>query len=251
MDINYFKFGEGTKIIAIIPGVSLGNIISLRNSIEAEYDIFKKDYTLYVFDRYHSLKRGYTIDDMAYDMINAFDELCLKDINVISTSQGGQIAQVVAIKRPDLIKKLVLFSTTPIITDEKYDLFMHWVGEAKPGNEKKLIETFSRDVYSKDFYEKYKLAFLMMADKTSSEDLDKFIISCKAMRNFDVVSDLKKIRCETLIIAGSNDVIFEPFYANLIGSEVGVKPLIFEGESHALYDENPKYLKMVLDFFNK
>ena len=124
MDINYFKFGEGTKIIAIIPGVSLGNIISLRNSIEAEYDIFKKDYTLYVFDRYHSLKRGYTIDDMAYDMINAFDELCLKDINVISTSQGGQIAQVVAIKRPDLIKKLVLFSTTPIITDEKYDLSM-------------------------------------------------------------------------------------------------------------------------------
>ena len=105
--INYFKFGTGKKIFVMIPGLNVNSVLNYSEIVKNDYDMFSKDYTVYLFDRVNEMKPNYSVFDMAIDYIEAFKALDLKDIYLFGTSQGGMISMVISLKC-DLIKKMVL-----------------------------------------------------------------------------------------------------------------------------------------------
>jgi pimeloyl-ACP methyl ester carboxylesterase len=54
-----------------------------------------------------------TIDGMAADAISFIDALGLTTVDVLGHSMGGETAQLIALNRPDLVRRLVLVGTGP------------------------------------------------------------------------------------------------------------------------------------------
>lgn len=54
-----------------------------------------------------------TIEDMAHDAIAFIDAMGLKKVDLLGFSMGGFIAQIIAIERPALVRKIILAGTGP------------------------------------------------------------------------------------------------------------------------------------------
>jgi pimeloyl-ACP methyl ester carboxylesterase len=55
----------------------------------------------------------YTLRDLAADAHDLLDTLNLRRANLVGTSMGGAIAQIVALDHPDRVASLTLISTSP------------------------------------------------------------------------------------------------------------------------------------------
>ena len=75
------------------------------------YREFVKDYKVYVFSRKNQLEEGYSTKDMAKDQAEVMKKLGISKASIIGVSQGGMIAQYIAIDYPELLDKLVLAVT--------------------------------------------------------------------------------------------------------------------------------------------
>ena len=111
MKFEYISLGSGDKPLIMIQGLNTRGIKGTALFFAYMYRIFAKDYKVYLFDRRPVVQEGITVRNMASDIAMAMDILGIKNADVIGVSQGGMIAQYLAIYRPDLVKKLVLAVT--------------------------------------------------------------------------------------------------------------------------------------------
>ena len=109
--ILYSKFGSGAKTLVILPGLSLKSLDTYAKSVESAFSLFCNDYTVYVFDRLSEPDSDYTVYAMADDTAQAMRFLGLSDCCIFGASQGGMIAQCIAVKYPELVSKLALGSS--------------------------------------------------------------------------------------------------------------------------------------------
>ena len=248
--MNYFKFGTGPKNLIIIPGVSVKSVMEFKDAIIDQYRLFKNDFTIYVFDRRLNIISNYSIDDMVSDMIKVLDALELNDLYVLGASQGGMIAGGIAIKRPDLVTKLVIASSTMSVDDSAYIIFNEWSNYAKEYDSENLAKSFMNYVYTDQFVNKYRDAILDMAKTYTNEELDRFLIMVKSMFLYDIADQVSNISCKTFIICSKGDKIFDYNNSIRINDKIyGSIIHIYDDYSHAVYDEAPDFSKLVYDFF--
>ena len=250
LDINYFKFGSGSKIMVILPGVSTKSVMESKNIIINEYTIFEKEFSIYVFDRINNMKKNYSIYDMAIDTIKAFEYLNLNNIYLFGASQGGMISLVIAYKRPDLIKKLNVNSITYKMSLEYYSLFDKLVNLSLDKKYLEMLDLFSLYAYTNKTYELIKDSLKVFANNLSDNDIYRFIIECEALKNFDITDILDKINVKTLIIAAKLDKIFNYNDSIYINNKLkNSKIYIYEEYSHDVYDEAKDIKNKIYDFF--
>lgn len=107
-EMYYAKFGNGSKLLAMIPGLNIVDMSGTANNLAYFYRKFAKDFTVYVFDRRKGRDPGCTLRSMAEDVAAAMKTLNINQAYVVGVSQGGMIAQYLAAKHPELVKRLVL-----------------------------------------------------------------------------------------------------------------------------------------------
>ena len=102
MDMYYVSFGYGSKTLVVLPGLSDG-LTTVKGKallLASPYKRFFKDYTVYMFSRKNEMPEGYSIRDMASDQAKVLKKLGITRANVMGGSQGGMIAQFLAIDYP-------------------------------------------------------------------------------------------------------------------------------------------------------
>ena len=109
--MNYITFGNGEKSLIMIQGLNTQSIKGASRSLAYMYRIFARDYKVYLFDRRENIGENITVRELAADIAMAMDFLGIQSADVFGVSQGGMIAQYLAIDRPDLVNKLVLAVT--------------------------------------------------------------------------------------------------------------------------------------------
>ena len=109
--MNYITFGNGEKSLIMIQGLNTQSIKGASRSLAYMYRIFARDYKVYLFDRRENIGENITVRELAADIAMAMDFLEIQSADVFGVSQGGMIAQYLAIDRPDLVNKLVLAVT--------------------------------------------------------------------------------------------------------------------------------------------
>ena len=109
-DMDYIRFGAGDKPLVMIPGVGDGlkTVKGMALPFALMYRGLARDFTVYVFSRRAALAPGMTTRDMSQDLNAALEALGLRGAAVVGVSQGGMIAQWLAIDHPDKVGKLVL-----------------------------------------------------------------------------------------------------------------------------------------------
>lgn len=254
-EMEYFKFGSGEKTFVIVPGLSIQSLIGSKDAVEDAYKVLLDDFTTYVFDRRKVIPEDYSIYDMADDTAAVMKELGLKDTYVFGASQGGMIAQVMAIRYPELIKKLALGSTSPHVKPEQRSVIDKWIELALKGDKLGLYREFGREIYPPEVYEQYKDYFDEAAASVTNEDLSKFIILARSIRDFNISDELSKINCPVLALGVYEDAVLDSDATMEIAENLDDKPdfslYMYKGYGHAAFDTAPDYKKRVLDFFLK
>ena len=249
MEMNYIRFGEGNRTMVILPGLSLKPIAASAKAVIDAYQVFAKDYTVYLFDRRTDIEDDYSIEEMADDTIEKIEELGLKDLYLFGVSQGGMIAQYIALKRKDLVKKLVLASMTFRFPDEKSE---EWLKLAEEKSTGKLIRSFSKMIYSEAFYRKYRLVLPLMFADLSNEEKRRFTIYAKACIGFDLSDRLEQIDVPTLVLGSRKDrIIASEDMIEMSQRIPDCEIYLYEGYAHAVYDEAPDFKERILDYFHR
>ena len=248
--MDYFKFGNGNRIMVIIPGVSIKSVMESESIIVNNYKMFENDFTIYVFDRIKNMNKNYSIFDMATDMIDVIDELKLNNIYLFGTSQGGMISAIIAYTRPDLVKKLNINSITAKVSLKEYSLFDNLIKLCKDNKLYEMVDLFCKNVYSINTYNNINNTFKVFSNNISEYELNRFVIECEALYNFNILEDIKGIKCETLIVAGKKDMIFNYNNSIIINDLISNSRLyLYEDYGHAFYDEVEDFLKLTYDFY--
>ena len=89
--MDYITFGEGEKVLVMIPGLSFKTVRKFAEAFSLMYRIFGKEYTVYAFDRKRQLPIGYTIKNMADDLSQAMQTIGIEKADVLGISQLCQL----------------------------------------------------------------------------------------------------------------------------------------------------------------
>ena len=253
-DMYYAAFGEGQKKLVVLPGLSdgLATVKGKAWILAAPYRKFFQDYTVYMFSRKNEMPEGYTIRDMANDQAQAMESLGIDRAYVLGVSQGGMIAQCLAIDHPEMVAGLILAVTAPSANPVAQTAVSGWISMAKCGDHTALMVDTAEKTYSEAYLRKNRRFFPLIARFTKPGDYDRFLKNADAILEFDAREELARIICPTLILAGSDDHIVgndaaHELHVGIAGSQLHV----YEGLGHGAYEEAKDFYDRVLDFCNQ
>ncbi len=253
-EMSYAAFGRGEKAFVILPGLSdgLATVKGKARLLAGPYRLFFDKYTVYMFSRKDPLPMGCTIRQMAEDQAKALAALGLEKVCLMGVSEGGMIAQYLAIDHPELVEKLVIAVSAPCKNDLIEENINKWISLAKQGSHKQLMRDTAEKSYSPKYLMKYRTAYPIIGLIGKPKSYDRFLANAQAILGFDASSELERINCPTLIIGGEDDKIVGSdasckLYAAIERSELYIYP----GLGHAAYEEARDVNRRVFEFLEK
>lgn len=250
-EIDYVCYGTGNKIMIMLPGLgdALRNIKGTALPFALAYHKHSADYKVYMFSRKYPIEEGYSIRDMARDQVNAMKALGISRADIMGVSQGGMIAQYLAIDHPELVRKLVLVVTTSRLGETQRATIRHWISLAEEENYAEIMLDTTYKSYSESYIKKHKYLIPLLGKIGKPKDFSRFLIQANACLNHDSTEELHKITCPTFVIGGNCDQIVGPNSSSELAAHIrGSRLQIYEGLGHATYEEAKDFFPKVLDF---
>lgn len=199
----------------LIGGPAGRPVIVFANSLGTDFRIWRDvvvrlagDFPIVTYDkRGHGLSDlgqvPYSIDDHVLDLAALLDRLDVKDAVICGLSVGGMIAQGLQVKRPDLVKALVLCDTA------------HKIGTAEMWNaridsvETKGIESLADAVLERWFTPAFRrpenAAYHGYRNMLTRQSAVGYAATCAALRDADLTESTKRISVPTLCVVGDQD----------------------------------------------
>lgn len=240
-EMEYFSFGSGPRPFIIIPGVSMTSVMPAAPALAAGFQIFADDWTVYVFDRKKDIQEGYSVMDMAEDTAAAIASLGLKDCDIFGASQGGMIAQCIAIRHPELVHALYLGSTMARPNEACREVMERWLTLVDAGQSAPLNHEVNTRIYSEEYYSRYQAIFASMEDSSTPEQIRRFGVLVKACLCFDIYNQLHQIQCPVFVVGSHADRVVTAAASEELANKLHCPLYLYEGFSHAVYDEAPDY----------
>lgn len=248
MQFDYITFGSGTKPLIMIQGLNTRGIKGAAVSLAYTYRMFTKDYKVYLFDRRPVLHDGITVGEMASDVAAAMDALGIRNADVLGVSQGGMIAQYLAIGRPDLVRRMVLAVTLSKNNKTVARVIDGWIDMSKRGAMKELVADMAEKLYSETYVKKYRPLMPLLTILQKPRDVDRFVTLAKSCLTCDTYECLGEIKCPTLVIGGRQDKVVTGEASEEMAKKIGCRLHMYEGLGHAAYEEASDFNQIVYDF---
>lgn len=250
-EMDYITFGEGTKPLVLIPGLSFKTVKKFAEPFALMYRIFAKDYMVYAFDRKREIPLGYTIKDMADDLAHAMETIGIEGADVMGVSQGGMIAQYLAIGHPHLVNKLVLAVTLSRLNDTARAVIGNWIRLAVNNDYDGITEDMLKVVYSEAYINKFGKYFPLVSRFGKPKDMHRFAILARACLTCNTYDHLEQIQCPVFVIGGKKDLVLTGEAAEEIAEKLGCECYMYEDLGHSAYEEAPDFNRRVLEFLQR
>ena len=249
MDIDYITFGSGKKNLIMIQGLNTNGIKGAALSLAYMYRIFAKDYKVYLFDRRPIVQEGITVKEMAHDVALCMDALGISNADVFGVSQGGMIAQYLAIERPDLVNKLVLAVTLSKNNETVRAIIADWIQMTEQDNMKSLITDMALKMYSDSYVKRYRPFMPLLTVLQKPKNAPRFIALAEACLTCNAYDELDKIQCPVFVIGGMQDKVVSGEASMEIADKLGCEIFMYDDLGHAAYEEAKDFNQRVYDFF--
>ena len=250
-EIRYISFGNGERPLVMIQGLNTHSIKGMALPLAFAYRLFAKDYRVYLFDRPSKLFESITVRDLAASSAAAMDALGLKNADVLGVSQGGMLAEYLAIDRPDLVRKMVLAVTLSKNNPIVECAIQKWTNLAIAKDFKTMVVDMAERMYSSKYVRRYKLLMPLLVALQKPRDISRFLTLAKACLTCNAYDELEKIACPTLVIGAGEDRVVGAEASHEIAEKLGCEIFMYEKLGHAAYEEAKDFNRRVLDFFKK
>lgn len=250
-ETRYIAFGGGSKPLVLIQGLSTRGIQGMALPLAWMYRTFAKAYRVYCFDRRNEIPKEITVRELADDVAAAMDAMGISDADVLGVSQGGMIAQELAIQRPDLVHKLVLAVTLCQNNEKVVATVNHWVELAEPNKTRQLVGEILTKMYSERYQKRYRPFLPLLAFLQQPKDPQRFISLAKACLTCHTYERLSQIQCPVLVIGGRKDRVLGGEASMELAQKLGCELFLYDDLGHAVYEEASDFNRRVFDFFQK
>lgn len=202
--------------------------------------------------RGHGRSRGlpppYTATQLASDLARLLDHLGIDTTAVLGYSQGGLIAQQLALDHPGRCNRLVLactFAFNMVTLSERLEGHLTPLLIQVLGLRRLAKLSVSQGLKQLDGKRGDWLAGLI-----ENQDPKLMVSAWRETMAFDSRRRLVEIRCPTLIIAGSNDQAVPIHHANMLHNGIPDSRLvIIDGADHALiFTHSEEFLRVTDEF---
>ena len=167
-------------------------------------------------------------------------------------SQGGMIAQCIALNHPEVVEKLVLAVTAPSVNNVSHDAVSGWIKMAESGNHTELMVDTADKMYSERYLAKNRKFFPIMAKFTKPSSYERFYRNANAILKFDVRDRLSEITADTYIIAGEDDKTVGNVAAGELKDGITNSELyVYEGLGHGAFEEAKDFYDRIFTFCSR
>ena len=250
-EMDYIRFGNGTRTLLMLPGLGDGlqTVKGTALPMALMYREFCRDFTVWVFSRRKDLPEGYTTRDMARDQAEAMAKLGIGRADVLGVSMGGMIAQWLAIDNPEKVGKLILAVTcarpNPILSGSVEE----WGALARQGDHTAFMDSNLRRIYSGDYCRKNRWLVPLLGRLTKPKSYGRFFLQAAACRNHDAYGALTGIRAQTLVVGGGQDKALGGEASEELAAAIpGAQLKIYAEWGHGLYEEEKGFNAFVMSF---
>lgn len=251
--MDYISFGTGNKDLIFIPGLgdSLKTVKGMALSFSLLYRMFAKDYKVYVFSRKNRIGQGYSTRAMAADLALAMKQLGISKSSVVGVSQGGMIAQYLAVDFGEMVEKLVLAVTLCKQNETSQRVISHWIRLARADDFKGLVIDMAEKIYTQKRVRLQSPFHFILYKFMKPKSLNHFIIQANACLAHDSSALIQNIQCPVLVVGGDEDKVLgatsSPEIAQLIpGSQLK----LYHGYGHSAYEEAKGFNRQIMSFLN-
>lgn len=245
--INVISFGRGARPLVLIAGASLCDIEN-GEAVANACSVFLDDFRVHLLFRRKVMRRGFTTGQMGDDIIKALRHIGVARADFYGVSQGGMIAQTIAINYPDAVRSLVLCSTLSRSGEMMKNTANEWLRLAGARDVVGLNRYFAERVYSEAFRAANADAFKALENTGTDEDCARFEVQAEACRDFDVYDDVGRIKCPSLVIGAGRDMILGCEGSRETAALLGCRLVVYEDAAHAVYDECADLKELVKGF---
>ena len=247
---DYISFGSGSDTLIMLPGVGDGfkTAKGVAVPFSLMYRRFAKEFKVYVFSRRNDMPEGFTTKDMADDISVIMDRLGLESAHIFGVSQGGMIAQQLAIRHPEKVKSLVLAVTASRPSEIMKTALGSWLDMADEDDYKGIMLDTAERSYTGAYLERGKRMNNLLA-LAKPKDYTRFRILCESCLEHDAYEDLDKISCPVFIIGAGLDRVLGAEASREMAEKIpGAGIYMFEGYSHGVYEQAKDFNDMVLRY---
>lgn len=251
MQMDYVCFGEGDTSLIMLPGVgdSFFTVKGMAIPLAMGFRMYGRAHRVYVFSRRRGLPPGFTTRDMAQDVAWAMDALHIPHAAVMGVSQGGMIAQHVALCFPQRVTRLILAVTAGTANETMRSVVGRWIEWAQQGDYTAIMkDTFAKS-YSKAYYSARRPMYAMMSRIGKPKDFSRFLVQAESCLTHDALNLLGDIACPTLVIGGEDDQIVTGHASVALARRIAGSTLrLYPGLGHGAYDEAKDFHACVAAF---
>lgn len=191
------------------------NLVVFSNALGTDFRIWlpvfdelSDDMSFLLYDmRGHGLTSDpgtpFTIDTLADDLIALTDHLGLRKAIFCGLSVGGLVVQALAIRKPELVKKLILANTAAKIGDA--ETWNTRIETIRKGGLKSVSDATMQRWFTADFHAARAgdvAGYKIMLERQS---VDAYIRTAEAIRDADYRGQIKAMTLPVLCLAGDLD----------------------------------------------
>ncbi len=229
MRIHFLEFGKKGKPIVFLHGWQQNSrsFLPLVNFLCQNYRLFLLD--LPGFGQSEAPPNHFCSIDYAKQIQDWIKKNKLRNITLVGHSFGGKVAAIIASQKPQFLEKLVLIASAGIPQPPKHATLFRLI----PDKLKQKIPLRFKFIFASEDY------------KNAGDLLTIF----KRIIGEDIRPLLAKIRVPTLILWGKNDNELPPEDGKTIKKYVKNSQLVFIGNGHFPFWENPKNTSTLIKKF--
>lgn len=246
VEMPYLELGRGGPEIVLIPGAGdgLSTAHDAARGLAWFYRRRAGRFPMLVLSRRERIPPRYAVERHAENYIEAIERLTRGPVILECNSAGGPIGQIIAAWRPDLVRGLVLASTSHRMDDRARTVIRYWLdliehrkwGEFGWDTSVKTYRSLSRIRRLKFLIKPFLRAFTKPRDPERMENL------LLGLLDADNSELLPSISAPTLVFGGKEDPIFgagiQREMADLIP---GSRLALASGYLHGADLESPRY----------
>lgn len=147
----------------------------------------------------------YTLNDLAQDAYDLFQELKIERTHWLGLSMGGMIGQTLILNHPNLFTSLVLADTTSKRPENAQQMWGERIAQAKAGGMPSMVDSTLTRWFSDDFCKANPTIIQEISEGIANTSLNGFCGCCEAISQIDTLNRLSEIVCPTLILVGERD----------------------------------------------
>src|SRR5579875_1434062 len=184
---------------------------------------------------------GYSIDELTSDFVAWLEEAARGPVHLLGHSMGGRIAMEAVLRRPDLVRSLILMDTTAggfsAADPEMQALYDSFFASFDPADGIPEIYATMRgpeddliDAVVPPGWREQRITLASSFDPYALAALGRELLTLESRPLFDA---LGRVTCETTVIAGSRDHPLVDRAPQLVAAIPGAELAVIEGAYHS------------------